>query len=56
MTLDGFLPVSTAYGIAHDAGKVVTETSHRTLNEKAERLAQSIINRLGALTAAKEAV
>ena len=53
-TLDGFLPVSTAYGIAHDAGKVVTETPHRTLNEKAERLAQSIINRLAALTAAKE--
>ena len=53
-TLDGFLPVSTAYGIAHDAGKVVTETPHRTLNEKAERLAQSIINRLAALTAAQE--
>ena len=50
-TLDGFLPVSTAYGIAHDAGKVVTETPHRTLNEKAERLAQSIINRLAELTA-----
>lgn len=54
MTLDGFLPVSTAYGIAHDAGKVVTETPHKTLNAKAERLAQSIINRLAALTAAKE--
>ncbi|WBU58763.1 ParA family protein [Paracoccus sediminicola] len=53
-TLDGFVPVSTAYGIAHDAGKVITETPHRTLNEKAERLAQSIIDRLAALTAAKE--
>lgn len=53
-TLDGFLPVSTAYGIAHDAGKTVTETPHRSLNEKAERLAQSIINRLAALTIAKE--
>lgn len=53
-TLDGFLPVSTAYGIAHDAGKVVTETPHRTLNQKAELLAQSIINRLAALTSAKE--
>ena len=53
-TLQGFLPVSTAYGIAHDAGKTVTETPHRSLNEKAERLAQSIINRLAALTAAKE--
>lgn len=54
VTLDGFVPVSTAYGIAHDAGKVITETPHRTLNEKAERLAQSIINRLGALAAEKE--
>lgn len=53
-TLDGFVPVSTAYGIAHDAGKVITETPHRTLNEKAERLAQSIIDRLAALTAATE--
>lgn len=53
-TLDGFLPVSTAYGIAHDAGKVVTETPHRSLNEKAERLAQAIINRLAAVTSSKE--
>lgn len=53
-TLDGFLPVSTAYGIAHDTGKTATETTHRTLNEKAERLAQSIINRLAAVTQAKE--
>lgn len=51
VTLEGFLPVSTAYGIAHDAGKVVTETPHRTLNAKAERLAQAIIDRLAALTA-----
>ena len=53
-TLEGYLPVSTAYGIAHDAGKVVTETPHRSLNEKAERLAQAIIDRLATLTAAKE--
>ncbi len=52
--LDGFVPVSTAYGIAHDAGKAITETPHRTLNEKAERLAQSIINLLAAITASKE--
>lgn len=52
--LEGFVPVSTAYGSAHDAGKVITETSYRTLNEKAERLAQSIIDHLAALTASKE--
>lgn len=54
VTLDGFLPVSTAYGIAHDSGKVVTETPHRSLNEKAEKLAQAIINHLAGVTAKKE--
>lgn len=54
VALEGFVPVSTAYGIAHDAGKVITETPHRSLNEKAERLAQSIIDRLAAITASKE--
>jgi len=54
LTLDGFIPVSTAYGIAHDNGKTATETPHRSLNDKAERLAQAIINRLVVLTQAKE--
>ena len=53
--LDGDLPISTAYGIAHDAGKALTETAYPTLNEKAEHLAQAIIDRLVALTDAKEA-
>ena len=52
--LDGFLPVSTAYGIAHDAGKTVTETSYRSLNETAEQLAQAMIDRLGAVTAIRK--
>ena len=52
--LDGALPVSTAYGIAHDLGKAVTETPHRSLNEKAELLAQSIIDRLGATVSQSE--
>ena len=52
--LEGFLPVSTAYGVAHDAGKAVTETSYRSLNEKAGRLAQAMIDRLAAVTATKE--
>ena len=52
--LKGFLPVSTAYGIAHDAGKTVTETSYRSLNEKAEQLAQAMIDRLGAVTAIRK--
>lgn len=52
--LDGFLPVSTAYGIAHDAGKTVAETSYLSLNEKATRLAQAIIDRLAEITTSKE--
>jgi chromosome partitioning protein len=54
MALEGFLPVSTAYGIAHDGGKVVTETPHRSLNQKAEKLAQAIIDCLAAVTAARQ--
>lgn len=52
--LEGHLPVSTAFGIAHDLGKAATETTHRSLNAKAEALAQAIIDRLASLTAAKE--
>ena len=53
--LEGDVPLSTAYGIAHDAGRALTETTYPTLNEKAERLAQSIVDRLVAVTAEKEA-
>lgn len=52
--LGGFLPVSTAYGIAHDAGRAATETPFRTLNEKAGRLAQSVIDRLAEVAANRE--
>lgn len=48
--LDGYLPVSTAYGTAHDAGRAVTETTHKSLNVKAEALAQAIIDRLVAVS------
>ena len=52
--LEGFLPISTAYGIAHDAGKTVNETPYRSLNEQAERLAQAMIDLLVSVTATKE--
>ena len=52
--LDGALPVSTGYGIAHDGGRAATETTHRSLNAKAEQLAQAIIDHLTAV-AAREA-
>jgi chromosome partitioning protein len=44
--LDGEVPVSTAYGSASDTGKTITETSFRTLNDRAAKLAQSVIDRI----------
>lgn len=44
--LDGDISVSTAYGSASDQGKAITETSFRTLNERASKLAQSVIDRI----------
>lgn len=42
--LDGEVSVSTGYGSASDVGKALTETSFRSLNERAARLAQSMID------------
>jgi chromosome partitioning protein len=46
MVLEGEVSVSTAYGSASDAGRAITETSFRSLNERASRLAQSMIDRI----------
>jgi chromosome partitioning protein len=46
MVLDGAVPVSTAYGSASDAGRAITETSFQSLNDKASRLGQSVIDRI----------
>lgn len=44
--LEGDVPVSTAYGSASDIGKAITETSFRTLNDRAAKLAQSVIDKI----------
>ena len=49
LVLDGEVGVSTAYGSASDAGKAITETSFRTLNERASKLAQSVIDKMAEL-------
>ena len=49
MVLDGEVSVSTAYGSASDMGKAITETSFRSLNERASKLAQSVIDRMAEL-------
>lgn len=53
--LEGDVPVSTGYGSASDSGKAITETSFRTLNERAGKLAQSVIDCVADLTNRKAA-
>ena len=48
-TLEGGVPVRTAYGAALDQGKAITETPYRSLNARAARLAQSLIDRMAEL-------
>ena len=49
LVLDGEVSVSTAYGSASDMGKAITETSFRTLNDRAAILAQSVIDKMAEL-------
>lgn len=53
--LSGAVPVSTAYGSASDIGKAITETSFKTLNDKASVLAQSVIDKIAELAERKVA-
>ena len=46
---EGEVPASTAYGMASDRGRAITETSFRTLNDRAAGLAQSVIDRIAEL-------
>ena len=47
--LGGEIPASTAYGMASDAGRAITETSFRSLNDRAAVLAQGMIDRIAEL-------
>ena len=49
LVLDGDIPVSTGYGSASDIGRAITETSFRTLNDRAAKLAQSVIDKMAEL-------
>lgn len=46
LVLEGEVGVSTAYGSASDQGKSITETSFRSLNDRAAKLAQSVIDKM----------
>lgn len=50
--LIGEVPEQTGYRAALDQGKTLTEASFRTLTQKAERVAQSIINQFEEITTA----
>lgn len=55
MVLEGEVGVSTAYGSASDQGRAITETSFRSLNERASIVAQSVIDRMAELQERKVA-
>jgi chromosome partitioning protein len=44
--LAGFLPIKTSYRDAHDHGRTITETRYGALNDKADELIQSLIDRI----------
>ncbi len=48
--LDGELPEQVAYRRASDEGRAATETRYTSLNQKAETLTQSIVDRIAVLT------
>jgi chromosome partitioning protein len=52
--LAGELPEKTAYRRASDEGRAATETRYATLNERAEALAQSIVDRMTEMSREKE--
>jgi chromosome partitioning protein len=45
--LDGYLPERPAYRKAQNAGRSITETSFRNLNNRADALIQALIDRVG---------
>ena len=47
--LKGRLPEKVGYRRASDEGRAVTETRHRSLNDHADELAQSVINAVAEL-------
>lgn len=53
--LAGDLPERIAYRRAADAGRALTETRFASLNAKADRLAQAVVDRLGRRPAAGQA-
>ena len=44
--LEGEVPASTAYGSASDAGRAITETPFKSLNQRAGTLAQAVVDKL----------
>jgi chromosome partitioning protein len=49
-TAEGWIPMKTAYVNAHNLGRCLAETEFSTLNERAENLAQEVIEQMTKLT------
>lgn len=49
-TLDGYLQRKTSYSRAHDVGLSVIETPHRGPREQAEKLVQSVMDKINEIT------
>ena len=47
--LEGELPEQVGYRRASDEGKAATETRYQSLNQRAEAIAQSVVNKISAL-------
>jgi chromosome partitioning protein len=52
--LDGAIPQRDEYIRASDAGRALTETRFKSLNEQAEQVAQGIVDKITELTEARE--
>ena len=48
--LKGHLPERTGYRRASDMGRAATETTHKTLNQKADEVVQAVVDRLQEIT------
>ena len=52
--LDGSIPESLAYRVAHNRGRSVTETNEQAFNERADALIEALLTKVAAITSAAD--
>ena len=50
--LDGSIPESITYRVAHNRGRSLTETDEQSFNERADALIEALLTKVAAITAA----